>query len=278
MCLNPIKVHYKIKFDGTYDLDWSNINKYPRVMELPCGNCIECDIKRTREWATRIMIEAKSHTDNCVLTLTYDNNHCPDELVKRDIQLFLKRLFKKEGLVGVRRFYCGEYGSLKGRPHFHCILFGYKPKDLVYFFGTGTDVLYKSKTIENIWGKGYITVGLLTYRSAFYCSKYLQKQIKSHYEGKVPPFIEMSRRPGIGYNGSFDIKTDMGKIFVNGKYLPIPRYFDKVNMKDPSVDYLIMKIRRQLNKHYYTLTERRRFIHSKINFYSKFTNKFYQMY
>lgn len=280
MCLNPIPVDYSIDSDGNYLFDWKHTGIYPRTLYLKCGRCVECEINKTREWATRICLEAKHHDKNCVLTLTYSSEHCPKGLVKKDVQDFLKRLFKNEKLKGVKRFYCGEYGSKRGRPHYHCILFGYRPNDLEYFFSKNGMPFFKSRVIEKTWGNGYILVGDVNYRSAFYCAKYLQKQLSDGYEekGLVPPFIEMSRRPGIGYKSCPDVNYSIDRVYCNGRYQKVPRYFDKVNFsKEPLLD-IVVRTKRRKNMKILPYIEREAIIKKKCIFYSKFTNKTLKYY
>ena len=72
------------------------------------------------------------HEDNCFITLTYDDLHCPEDhsLVLRDIQLFVKTP-KKIGKF--RFFHAGEYGAITHRPHYHMCIFGYRPSDVVLY-------------------------------------------------------------------------------------------------------------------------------------------------
>ena len=68
-------------------------------LKLPCGQCIGCRLERSRQWAIRCVHEASLYKDNCFLTLTYDDEHLPEDgsLNVRDVQLFLKKLRKKFG-------------------------------------------------------------------------------------------------------------------------------------------------------------------------------------
>lgn len=205
MCLHPVSVKGNI---------------------FPCGKCVECKIKKSTEWAYRIMHEASHYEDNCFITLTYNEVNLPPGggLSRRDLTLFLKRLRKKLGKF--RYFYCGEYGS-KGRCHYHLILFGIKFDDMYYFTTDKKGArLYRSATLEKLWDKGFSSIGLLSFDSAKYCAKYMQK---SHDIGdKAKPFIGMSLKPGIGFDSiHIDmLKTD--KVYHNGKYISTPRYYLKV--------------------------------------------------
>ena len=103
-------------------------------MEVPCRMCMECRLNYTREWAMRICNEANSYDNNCFLTLTFNDEHLPNDnsIHKRDLQLFVKRL--RKALVGkkIRYFGCGEYGGKFGRPHYHIIIFNWYPEDAFY--------------------------------------------------------------------------------------------------------------------------------------------------
>lgn len=45
---------------------------------IPCGQCEDCRIKRSKEWAQRIVLESQQHEHNWFLTLTYND----DNLIK----------------------------------------------------------------------------------------------------------------------------------------------------------------------------------------------------
>lgn len=133
----------------------TNYNNIPihEYTEIPCGKCLECKLEYSRIWADRCMLEAKSYKDNCFITLTYDEEHCPVKehnnklvktLVKEDLQDFIKALrnyvnykdgkyLKKEDsdYKIIRYYACGEYGSKNKRPHYHAILFNFIPDDLL---------------------------------------------------------------------------------------------------------------------------------------------------
>lgn len=195
-------------------------------IDVPCGKCIECRIARSREWSLRIMQECVVHKQNCMVTLTYDRDHLPEngDLVYRDFQLFMKRLRKKVGKV--RFFMCGEYGDCRGRPHFHCILFGYDFPDRYYFKTDRKGVrIDRSPLLETLWTAGYSSVVSVTMEVARYCAVYLQKPPK---DGRKRPFVHMSLRPGIGYYSITPRSLISDKIYVQGKMGRLPRYYLKV--------------------------------------------------
>lgn len=136
--------------DLDYNFDW---------VPLPCGQCDECRLQRSRDWANRLMMEMQSHPDQKAyfLTLTYSDDFVPRSsycdpvtgddfpaltLRKKEIQDWMKRLRKKFASVygspvpfnyddvstweddrRVRYYLCGEYGGNTFRPHYHVIMF-----------------------------------------------------------------------------------------------------------------------------------------------------------
>lgn len=184
---------------------------------LPCGRCIGCRLERSRQWALRCVHEASLHEQNCFLTLTYDDDHIPENgsLVLEDIQNFLKRFRDRISPRKLRFFQCGEYGTLLQRPHHHVCIFGYDfdDKDLFFRSSQGFNV-WRSPTLEKLWPFGYSSIGELTFETAAYTARYILKKINGteadeHYQGKKPEFITMSRRPGIGAEWAKRYFTDL---------------------------------------------------------------------
>ena len=104
-----------------------------------------------------------------------------NHLLKKNYKIFFKRLRTKYG-NGIRYYACGEYGPKGKRPHYHAIIFGWKPKDLKYFKENETgDIVYKSKELMKIWGKGFTTIGEANFKSAGYVARYVQKKAKMEY-------------------------------------------------------------------------------------------------
>lgn len=215
-------------------------------MDITYSQCYEYDIfrreqARVKDWTFRCMLEAQCHSQVCVLTLTYNDEHLPGfgNVSVRDFQLFMKSLRDRIKPVKVRFFGCGEYGSKGSRPHYHVIIFGYIPQDLVYHHSDKHGIkFYLSQEIADIWKRGYILVcPTLDEHVIPYVCKYLQKFNEKdlvvvsdcgRYAVRLTrPFVLMSRRPGIGYNaihtGLVDLNTD--KVYCAGKSVRIPRYY-----------------------------------------------------
>lgn len=197
---------------------------------VSCGHCLECLMKRSTEWSYRIMLESRLYSENCFITLTYNEDNLPQgaSLKRMDLQKFIKRLRKAIAPTKIRYFYCGEYGSKGNRPHYHIIVFGWQPKDMWFWCVDNKKTkLFRSSTIEKLWSFGFSSVGDLNIDSAKYCAKYMQKALLDNDE-RERSFVGMSTRPGIAYSCINAKMLETGKIYYNGKYIKLPRYFLKV--------------------------------------------------
>lgn len=224
-------------------------------VEIPCGKCSGCRLQRSREWANRCMLELEYHKSSYFVTLTYDDAHVPIHyysdpetgealpsmsLVKRDFQLFMKRLRKKFG-EGIRFFAAGEYGSQTFRPHYHAIIFGLELYDLVPYKRSAQGFQYfNSASLQEVWPNGFAVVAPVTWETCAYTARYVMKKLTGpeaeFYENFniVPEFSLMSRKPGIArqyyddhpdlYEHEFiNISTEKG-----GRKFRPPKYYDKL--------------------------------------------------
>jgi len=207
-------------------------------MEVPCGRCIGCRLDRAKEWAVRCVQEASLHKENCFITLTYNDKSIPPNgsLRPTDLVKFMKLLRKRVG-VKIRFFQCGEYGERLERPHHHVLIFGWMPQDMVLWKNTEKYKLWRSPIIESIWKHGFSTVGNVNYETASYVSRYILKKVtgdkaEAHYGDKVPEYLTMSRRPGIGREWIEKYHDEVYKedtlVYGLGKLTKPPRYYDKV--------------------------------------------------
>lgn len=204
-------------------------------MPLKCGKCIECCKEHAEVWAMRCMDEASLHDKNCCLTLTYADTD--GNLHKDHLQKFIKRLRYYVEPLKIRYYGCGEYGGLKNRPHYHLIIFGWCPDDMIYRFTKKSIKYYKSKMLEDIWGYGFVDVSELSLKACKYCAKYLSKLDRREHE--VQPFTVMSRRPGIGADSVKDEYILTGERYYQGKKYQIPKYYlDKLEQKGYNVDMI----------------------------------------
>lgn len=260
-CYSPLNA-WRARGGGVTFIRGASLSGEP--LKLPCGQCVGCRLERSRQWAMRCVHESKMHKDNCVLTLTYDDAHLPwhGTLVKRDLQLFMKRVRKHHGYV---RFYaCGEYGETTKRPHYHVVLFGLDFDDKrPYKKSKIGDDLYTSEKATALWGKGHVVVGSVTFESCAYVARYIVDKItgpaaKDWYDvvlpdGEIvrlqPEFTNMSRRPGIGrsYYAKYGAEVfTHDAIVMRGHEVRPPRYYDTLSEAiDPKRMELVKRNRRR---------------------------------
>lgn len=216
MCYQPIQIKnpkYGLPGEAQY-------------LIVNCRKCLECRQKRANEWALRCMAEAHKYTQNSFITLTYEKS--PIWLQKRDLQLFFKRLRKAIAPVKIKYFACGEYGSLKHRPHYHCIIFGYDFADK-YFWSKSPKgyPIFRSNLLEKIWTAGNSTVEDVTIDSCAYCSLYSSPQVHEMpvHLRSVPEFNLMSKNLGVDFLlSNIDTYLLTDEIWLDGKRHNIPQY------------------------------------------------------
>lgn len=299
MCLKPLhafaigetdngKVSYKVCSNSVVAVrrvggNWvASTPAYADILdfiEIGCGQCIECRLSYSRQWACRMMLEAQNYEHNYFLTLTYNDgnlplSYCPDletgeafpvgTLFKKDLQDFHKRLRRRLEYAGrgnFRYYSCGEYGSQSFRPHYHGIYFGLQIDDLKFYKKSfnGSDY-FTSDFLSEVWGHGFVIVADVTFESCAYVARYCTKKLtggyKEFYEifNIAPEFSLMSRKPGIGreffdqnwkdfYNHDEIVlpsnKANKGSITVKP-----PRYYDNILSNLDSELYEITKERR----------------------------------
>lgn len=241
-----------------------------KPIQLPCGQCVGCRLERSRQWAMRCMHEKRLHRDSCFVTLTYDNDCLPPggSLVKRDFQLFMKKLRKARG-KGIRYYMCGEYGDLNKRPHYHAIYFGldFADKKVAGQNGRG-DVYYESAQLSGLWGLGRCMLGDVTFDSAAYVARYVMKKVTgekaaAHYEvmdadgvvyDRLPEYTDMSRggRSGLGGIGKgyyekygSEVRAH-DSVIVNGRDVRPPRFYDGLTEAVDPKRYAAIKRRRRV--------------------------------
>jgi hypothetical protein len=233
-------------------------------VQIPCGQCIGCRLAYSRQWADRCMLELGYHEQSWFVTLTYDDANLPlsetvDQdtgeivntatLVKRDVQLFMKRLRKNYKNLGydnqIRYFIAGEYGSQTYRPHYHAILFGLHLDDLTLYKQSSEGYnYYNSKFLNKCWQKGHVVVGKVNWDTCAYTARYIMKKqygdAAKVYEKYAiqPEFTTMSLKPAIG-RSYFDEKVaegslnlDTSDIWVStpegGRRIKPPKYYDRL--------------------------------------------------
>lgn len=185
---------------------------------FPCGQCIACRINRRREWTNRIILEARLHTSNSFVTLTYSEDALLNTLTqesykssalpslkKKHLSDWLKRLRKAIAPQKIRFFACGEYGDESERPHYHAALFGFPG---CHYGATRyrrpgwPPCCPQCELVATTWGHGLIYLGQITPESAQYIAGYTLKKMTGKSDerlmGREPEFARMSLKPGLG--------------------------------------------------------------------------------
>lgn len=207
---------------------------------IPCGKCLGCRTATQLMWTIRCTHEAQHSPYNTFITLTYDDDHLPHELVPYHLTTFIKRLRRATPttstiLTGsskhIRYLACGEYGDKTLRPHYHINVFNCAFKDQQRWSKT----LYTSETLDRIWGHGAAKLAPFTPATAGYVAGYITQHGRRDYyntdgETLEPPFKRQSQRPAIGLNWLKKNHADLahGYLIHDGKKHPIPRYYKKV--------------------------------------------------
>lgn len=213
----------------------------PTVEAFPCGKCAICRKRNAADWVFRLQCESDAHLSNtCFITLTYSNENLTyfnekPILVKRDLQLFFKRLRKYFSgknfqCKSIRYYAVGEYGPHTHRPHYHAIIFGLPATSDTY------------KAIDRCWQKGFIGISEVNPARISYVANYVLYSFL-YDNGQLPkesrPFRLVSRRTGIGSSylterrKAYIRKNLRQAIIYRGRPYRLPKYFkDKLNLSD----------------------------------------------
>lgn len=225
-CLKPFRLKGKNALPGFQA-------RFPDGLLVPCGKCVMCRIAKRREWTLRLIHESMYWEDSVFLTLTYDDEHVPEDfsLKKRDLQLFIKRLRRRLNDRKIRYFACGEYGDESQRPHYHAIVFGLslheEDKQAVKDSWTYCD-----------WSNSSIaknSFGLAEPDSMRYVAQYIDKKFtgplaEEEYDqkGREPVFRLLSLGLGAQFcDDNSERIIEQKRLTINGKDVSIPRYYLK---------------------------------------------------
>lgn len=241
-CLAPLDA-WRTPSGGVTLSILSRRSGHPRdYLRLPCGKCVHCVLEYRRQWTVRVCHEAQLYEQSCMITVTYDDAHLPfaSSLCREDFQKFVKRLRKEVG--DVRVFYCGEYGDVGGRPHYHAILFGFDFPDKEFVAFRGEFPVFRSCQLQRIWGKGRTEVGTVSVAGAAYVAGYVVAKLSGEASGHVDaeicsnpfaldrPFVGMSLKPGIGFWWFMRYYREvypLDRVVLEGREQAPPRVYDK---------------------------------------------------
>ena len=162
-------------------------NNISEVGLVACHKCWQCRENRVNDYVGRCIAESHNSDLTLSITLTYGDGDTPESatLVYKHYQLFMKNL--RNAGYKVRYIVAGEYGSTKGRAHWHAILFfkGKVPKNIEF-----------NKRINwKHWDKGYSFIEKPHYKSIRYVLKYLQKDTDKDVSNT---HFALSKKPPLG--------------------------------------------------------------------------------
>lgn len=196
---------------------------------VACRECWQCKQNRIQDWVGRCIAESKVSEHTHVVTLTYgrDDRYQADHphaqiLTYSDVQSYLKRLRRQSGPL--RFFAAGEYGTRKGRAHWHLIVF-WKTKDLAPNIRLGERYVHSGDQGRLIWPDGFSFWEDATPESMQYACKYILKDVGPGAQAAKG----LSTRPPLGA-GYFD---GLAAQYVNSGLSPqnTAYYFAESRMK-----------------------------------------------
>ena len=170
-------------------------NQLPNGFLTGCRNCWQCRERKILDWSGRCIAESKTTTACHSLTLTYgrglDGKNAGEQSHERatvltysDVQKYFKRL-RKAGFP-LSYFAVGEYGSKKGRAHWHVIVFWHGPVPKHEL---------RKNFIEPHWVHGWSYWDNVGPASVRYVCKYVQKDLE---DAEAQGLLRMSKKPPLG--------------------------------------------------------------------------------
>lgn len=191
-------------------------------------------------WAVRCVHESQMHKENCMVTLTYNDEKIPKDgsLNYHHFKQFIWKLYQAFNKK-IRYFGAGEYGPDLGRPHYHAILFGHTFSDQKLHYERDGLQTFTSEQLTKFWANGFATSQPVHYGTASYVARYCLKKSgpKIAQLGLEPEKAFMSRKPGIGSQWYDKYKNDLYNTdkAISGQFkVKVPRYYDKkLELDDP---------------------------------------------
>lgn len=165
--------------------------------KVACRSCSMCRDNRLNDLVGRCVAEQSTASATFAVTLTYSGDG-PEAAILRysDVQKFLKRL-RKDGYT-VRYICAGEYGAVKGRAHWHIVLF---------FYGKVPQIEMERRVDWKFWPHGFSYFQQPEYKGFRYVMKYA---LKSDIEGSIKA-LSMSKKPPLGHSFFMELASDMVK-------------------------------------------------------------------
>ena len=163
-----------------------NPHVHPSGLRTPCHQCWQCKENRVNDWIGRCIAEKETSVTTMVATLTYGGGDRPETrfLRKSDITAYIKAI--RNGGHLVRYFAVGEYGSKKGRAHWHIVLFWQSKMPFRAL---------RENINDEWWPHGYSFWDNADGASIRYVMKYINKESDDQAQLRS---MAMSRKPLLG--------------------------------------------------------------------------------
>lgn len=166
-------------------------NRLPNGVEVACRKCWQCIENRVNDWVGRCIAETETARAASSITLTYGRDADGKEdheraavLTYSDVQKYVK-LLRRHGYP-CRYFAVGEYGSTKGRAHWHVMLF---------WQGPVPPHTTEERFLERHWPHGWSYWEQPTPAAIRYVCKYIMKDMgQEERQGH----LAMSKKPPLG--------------------------------------------------------------------------------
>ena len=186
----------------------------PNGSTVACRKCWQCRENRINDWVGRCIAESETAKASHSITLTYgrddqgrDDHLRAAVLTYSDVQKYFKRL-RRNGFP-CRYFAVGEYGSAKGRAHWH----------LVVFWQDGVSEHQEGERFqERHWPLGYSYWEKPSPAAIRYVCKYI---LKDFGEMERQGHLSMSKKPPLGDR----YFRELAKRYVDQRIAPIEPYY-----------------------------------------------------
>lgn len=175
-------------------------------LDVPCGHCLECRTQKQDEWLTRSLSEFDYyknaiHGSVWFPTLTYNNENLPFytspltnykipcfdrqhiRTFMRKLRIYLQRAHYDS--TNIKYLVCSEYGTKRGRSHYHMLLF--LPFKISQYRLQGF--------LNRAWIYGFTSFSrkggqILTDKAIKYCTKYVTKDMSFYQKYNVVDYLK----------------------------------------------------------------------------------------
>lgn len=248
---------------------------HPLLMEVPCGHCSLCRHSYIEKWVTRCMLqESFDGQEPTFITLTYNDEnyeefrklHEPDSKRAyhvKEMQQFTKKLrrdLERDGYLPTFKYFAvSEYGSRRGRLHYHVAIYGLDPEllseDTARYVESYSDKqradCHVSSRVPRIYN--YIRANWTTSYKGVRRDKYsddeFQRIVESHKKGIVD--IQKSKGNTPRYITKYitkGTKESKDTIFLKSKRFGLSKIleFKEQLREDPTISQFLIACRGQI--------------------------------